>query len=110
MTMQQQNQEQRPRVPTGYRFTPTPEELIRFYLNPWVTTNHLFPANLFPPGIVCFADIYSADPDKITSQFPDHGHDGAWYFMCVARWKGGKAGTRMSRCVARVVQAQARRE
>ncbi|XP_062197376.1 NAC transcription factor 32-like [Phragmites australis] len=86
----------RPLVPPGYRFTPTPEELIRYYLDPWVTAR--LPAEL--QGIVCVADVYSADPDTLTSQFQRFGHDGNWYFLCVNRWKGGKAGTcRMNRCV-----------
>ncbi|TVU50805.1 hypothetical protein EJB05_02195, partial [Eragrostis curvula] len=83
----------RPVVPPGYRFTPLPEELIRCYLNPWVTGRHV------PDGVVVAADIYAEDPDALTSRFAHAGHDGNWYFLCVARWKGGKAGTRMNRCV-----------
>ncbi|XP_004978357.1 NAC domain-containing protein 26 [Setaria italica] len=89
-----------PGAPPGYRFAPTPRELILYYLNPWVAS----PAGQTPfgqtEGIVCAADVYSADPGTLTSGLRHFGHDdGNWYFLCVARWKDGNAGTRMSRAV-----------
>jgi hypothetical protein len=92
----QQQAAHRPCLPSGYRFNPTPEELIRCYLNPWVADGKT--AVLFN-GTVCVADIYDTDPDALTSRFQDSSHDGAWYFLCVVRWKYGKAGTRMNRRV-----------
>nr|TKV99176.1 hypothetical protein SEVIR_8G026200v2 [Setaria viridis] len=106
-----------PGAPPGYRFAPTPLELILCYLNPWVTS----PAGQTPfgepEGIVCAADVYSADPGTLTSGLRHFGHgDGNWYFLCVARWKDGNAGTRMSRArrpgrrhVARLGEADRRR-
>jgi hypothetical protein len=90
----QQQAAHRPCLPSGYRFNPTPEELIRCYLNPWVADGKT--AVLFN-GTVCVADIYDTDPDALTSRFQDSSHDGAWYFLCVVRWKYGKPGTRMNR-------------
>ncbi|CAN6380493.1 unnamed protein product [Urochloa humidicola] len=99
---QQDRMEQRwPGAPPGYRFTPTARELIHYYLNPWVSN----PGNEAPPfgepeGVVCAADVYSADPGTLTSRLRHFGHDdGNWYFLCVARWKDGNVGTRMSRAV-----------
>ncbi|PVH33571.1 hypothetical protein PAHAL_8G024200 [Panicum hallii] len=88
-----------PDVPPCYRFTPTARELIRYYLNPWVVSPGQTPFGE-PEGVVCAADVYSADPDTLTSRLRRFGHDdGNWYFLCVARWKDGNAGTRMSRAV-----------
>ncbi|CAL4904333.1 unnamed protein product [Urochloa decumbens] len=90
-----------PGAPPGYRFTPTARELIHHYLNPWVSN----PGNESPPfgepeGVVCAADVYSADPGTLTSRLRRFGHDdGNWYFLSVARWKDGNVGTRMSRAV-----------
>nr|CAB3459308.1 unnamed protein product [Digitaria exilis] len=86
----------------GYRFKPKARELIQFYLNPWVTSS---PTSQAPPfgeaeRIVCAADVYSTDPGTLTSTLRHFGHDdGNWYFLCVARWKDGNVGTRMSRAV-----------
>ncbi|KAG2622910.1 hypothetical protein PVAP13_3KG018900 [Panicum virgatum] len=89
-----------PDVPPCYRFTPTARELIRDYLNPWVANPGQKPPFGEPEGVVCAADVYSADPGTLTSRLRRFGHDdGNWYFLCVARWKDGNAGTRMSRAV-----------
>ena len=89
-----------PDVPPCYRFTPTARELIRYYLNPWVANPGQTPPFGEPEGVVCAADVYSADPGTLTSRLRRFGHDdGNWYFLCVARWKDGNAGTRMSRAV-----------
>ena len=88
-----------PDVPPCYRFTPTAPELIRCYLNPWVANPGQTPFGE-PEGVVCAADVYSADPGTLTSRLRRFGHDdGNWYFLCVARWKDGNAGTRMTRAV-----------
>ena len=88
-----------PDVPPCYRFTPTAPELIRCYLNPWVANPGQTPFGE-PEGVVCAADVYSADPGTLTSRLRRFSHDdGNWYFLCVARWKDGNAGTRMSRAV-----------
>jgi hypothetical protein len=55
-----------PDVPPCYRFTPTARELIRYYLNPWVVSPGQTPFGE-PEGVVCAADIYSADPGTLTS-------------------------------------------
>ncbi|KAF8707147.1 hypothetical protein HU200_030388 [Digitaria exilis] len=87
----------------GYRFKPKARELIHHYLNPWVTRS---PTSQAPPfgeaeRIVCAADVYSTDPGTLTSRLSHFGHDdGNWYFLCVARWKDGNVGTRMSRAVS----------
>ncbi|KAF8664660.1 hypothetical protein HU200_054369 [Digitaria exilis] len=104
-TMEQQH-EQWPAgddVLPGYRFKPKARELIHHYLNPWVTRS---PTSQAPPfgeaeRIVCAADVYSTDPGTLTSRLSHFGHDdGNWYFLCVARWKDGNVGTRMSRAVS----------
>ena len=88
-----------PDVPPCYRFTPTARELIRYYLNPWVANPGQTPFGE-PEGVVCAADVYSADPGTLASRLRRFGHDdGNWYFLCVARWKDGNAGTRMTRAV-----------
>jgi hypothetical protein len=86
-----------PGAPPGYRFAPKPRELILCYLNPWVAGQPPFGE---AEGVMCAADVYSADPGTLTSRLRRFGHDdGNWYFLCVARWKDGNAGTRMSRAV-----------
>jgi hypothetical protein len=74
-----------PDVPPGYHFQPTHEELIRCYLNPWVTTAGQADFR----GVVCAADVYAEGPDALTARFRRHAHGGNWYFLCVARWKDG---------------------
>ncbi|CAN6374002.1 unnamed protein product [Urochloa humidicola] len=89
-----------PGAPPGYRFTPTARELIHHYLNPWVSNPDDTPPFGEPEGVVCAADVYSADPGTLTSRLRHFGHDdGNWYFLCVARWKDGNVSTRMSRAV-----------
>ncbi|RLM57878.1 NAC domain-containing protein 26-like [Panicum miliaceum] len=88
-----------PDVPPCYRFTPTARDLIRYYLNPWVASPGQTPFGE-PEGVVCAADVYSVDLGTLTSRLRRFGHDdGNWYFLCVARWKDGNAGNRMSRAV-----------
>ncbi|RLN27776.1 hypothetical protein C2845_PM05G06110 [Panicum miliaceum] len=71
-----------PDVPPCYRFTPTARELIRYYLNPWVANPGRTPFGE-PEGVVCAADVYSADPGTLTSRLRRFGHDdGNWYFLC----------------------------
>ncbi|KAF7033913.1 hypothetical protein CFC21_044979 [Triticum aestivum] len=85
-------------APPGFRFTPTREELIGYYLNPWVADPGKTPVAELR-GIVCVADIYGEDPAALTSRHRRFGHDdGNWYFLCVARWKGAVGG-RASRAV-----------
>ncbi|KAM3355381.1 hypothetical protein ACQJBY_025887 [Aegilops geniculata] len=85
-------------APPGFRFMPTPEELIRYYLDPWVADPGNTPAGELQ-DIVCIADIYGEDPAALTSRHRRFGHDdGNWYFLCVARWKGA-VGSRASRTV-----------
>ncbi|KAF7040815.1 hypothetical protein CFC21_050690 [Triticum aestivum] len=85
-------------APPGFRFTPTPEELINFYLDPWVADPGKTPVGE-RQGIVCVADVYGEDPAALTSRHRRFGHDdGNWYFLCMARWKGAVGG-RASRAV-----------
>ncbi|VAH70268.1 unnamed protein product [Triticum turgidum subsp. durum] len=85
-------------APPGFRFTPTPEELINFYLDLWVADPGKTPV-FERQGIVCVADIYGEDPAALTSRHRRFGHDdGNWYFLCVTRWKGAVGG-RASRTV-----------
>ncbi|KAG2614779.1 hypothetical protein PVAP13_3NG007600 [Panicum virgatum] len=72
-----------PDVPPCYRFTPTAPELIRCYLNPWVANPGQTPFGE-PEGVVCAADVYSADPGTLTSRLRRFGHDdgnygGTWH-------------------------------
>ncbi|KAF7033912.1 hypothetical protein CFC21_044978 [Triticum aestivum] len=86
-------------APPGFRFTPTQEELILYYLDPWVADPGKTPDGE-RLGIVCVADVYGEDPAALTSRHWRFGHDdGNWYFLCVARWKGNRAGGRASRTV-----------
>ncbi|KAF7033909.1 hypothetical protein CFC21_044975 [Triticum aestivum] len=86
-------------APPGFRFTPTREELIRYYLDPWVADPGKTPV-AESQGIICVADIYGEDPAALTSRHRRFGHDdGNWYFLCVSRWKGNRAGGRTSRTV-----------
>nr|CDM85434.1 unnamed protein product [Triticum aestivum] len=85
--------------PPGFRFTPTREELIRYYLDPWVADPGKTPVGELQ-GIVCVAYVYGEDPAALTSWHRRFGHDdGNWYFLCVARWKGNRPGGRASRAV-----------
>lgn len=95
MEPQHQPPERRPTVPPGFHFTPSPEELIHSYLNPWITGQPLDELE----GIVCSADVYSRDPATLTKKFKNFCYDGHWYFFCVSKWKEGKTGGRVSRCV-----------
>ncbi|VAH86485.1 unnamed protein product [Triticum turgidum subsp. durum] len=86
-------------APPGFRFTPMREELIRYYLDPWVADPGKTPVGE-GQGIVCVADIYGEDPSALTSRHRCFGHDDrTWYFLCVARWKGNRPGGRASRAV-----------
>lgn len=88
-------------VPPGYRFKPTPRELIQCYLEPWVATEpgHQSPGEFY--GILAAADVYGEDPRTLASRFQHIAHDdGNWYFLSVARWKDGNASSkRMNRAV-----------
>ncbi|XBI33539.1 hypothetical protein VPH35_056847 [Triticum aestivum] len=79
-------------APRGFRFTPTREELILYYLDPWVGDPGKTPIGE-RQGIVCVADVYSEDPAAHTSRHRRFGHDDSnWYFLCMARWKGAMGG------------------
>ncbi|KAL5225904.1 hypothetical protein ABZP36_012543 [Zizania latifolia] len=86
-----------PEVPPGYHFTPTPEELVHHYLNPWITGQPLGELE----KIVRHADVYGSEPGRLTEEHRRFGHDGHWYFFSVAKWKGTcrGAGARFNRCV-----------
>ncbi|XP_066333158.1 NAC domain-containing protein 58-like [Miscanthus floridulus] len=88
-------------APPGYRFKPTPRELIQCYLEPWVATEpgHQSPGEFY--GIMAAADVYGEDPGTLASRFQHIAHDdGNWYFLSVARWKDGNASSkRMNRAV-----------
>ncbi|CAD6258391.1 unnamed protein product [Miscanthus lutarioriparius] len=82
-------------APPGYRFKPTPRELIQCYLEP----GHQSPGEFY--GIMAAADVYGEDPGTLASRFQHIAHDdGNWYFLSVARWKDGNARSkRMNRAV-----------
>jgi hypothetical protein len=88
-------------APPGYRFKPTPRELIQCYLEPWVATEpgHQSPGEFY--GIMAAADVYGEEPGALASRFQHIAHDdGNWYFLSVARWKDGNASSkRMNRAV-----------
>uniref|UniRef100_A0A0E0MJF5 NAC domain-containing protein n=1 Tax=Oryza punctata TaxID=4537 RepID=A0A0E0MJF5_ORYPU len=76
-------------VPSGYYFAPKPEQLIRDYLNQWITGRPIEELR----GIVRVADVYGSDPAALTKAHKAYGHDGkSWYFLTVAKWKGGRGG------------------
>lgn len=87
-------------VPSGYFFVPKPEQLIRDYLNHWITGRPIEELR----DIVREADVYGSDPATLTEAHRAYGHDGkSWYFLTVAKWKGGRGGAgtagRLNRCV-----------
>ncbi|XP_006664975.2 NAC domain-containing protein 68-like [Oryza brachyantha] len=85
-------------VPSGYRFSPTPVELIRDYLNPWIVGRPIEELR----DIVRRGDVYGSDPAKLTEEHKEYGHGGNWYFLSIAKWKGrrGAGGRgRTNRCV-----------
>ncbi|KAG8049569.1 hypothetical protein GUJ93_ZPchr0009g311 [Zizania palustris] len=73
-----------PEVLPGYRFMPTPEELVHCYLNRWITGQPLGELE----KVVRHADVYASEPDKLTEEHRRFGHAGTWYFFSVAKWKG----------------------
>ncbi|EAZ17383.1 hypothetical protein OsJ_32907 [Oryza sativa Japonica Group] len=65
-------------VPSGYFFVPKPEQLIRDYLNHWITGR---PSEELR-DIVREADVYGSDPATLTEAHSAYGHDGkSWYFL-----------------------------
>jgi hypothetical protein len=73
-----------PRLPPGYHFTPSAEELVHSYLEPWIAGQPLGEL----ASVVCVADVYGSDPAALTERFREFGHDGQhWYFLCVTKWK-----------------------
>uniref|UniRef100_A0A0D9XNX6 NAC domain-containing protein n=1 Tax=Leersia perrieri TaxID=77586 RepID=A0A0D9XNX6_9ORYZ len=89
------------KVPPGFRFEPTHEELISDYLNHWITGRPIEELH----GIVVKADVYGTDPGTLTQAHEEYAHVGkttkAWYFLSVAKWKGNKRGNagRNNRCI-----------
>nr|ABA91403.1 hypothetical protein LOC_Os11g04470 [Oryza sativa Japonica Group] len=59
-------------VPSGYFFVPKPEQLIRDYLNHWITGR---PSEELR-DIVREADVYGSDPATLTEAHSAYGHDG----------------------------------
>ncbi|KAF0897183.1 hypothetical protein E2562_034231 [Oryza meyeriana var. granulata] len=87
------------KLPLGFRFQPTPEELIGGYLNHWIAGRPIEELC----NIVRRADVYGSHPAKLTEEHKEFGHDGKWYFLSIAKWKGGRgaagAAGRINRCV-----------
>uniref|UniRef100_A0A0D9XWR1 NAC domain-containing protein n=1 Tax=Leersia perrieri TaxID=77586 RepID=A0A0D9XWR1_9ORYZ len=89
------------KVPPGFRFEPTHEELISDYLNHWITGRPIEELH----GIVVKADVYGTDPATLTQAHEEYAHVGkttkAWYFLSVAKRKGNKRGNagRNNRCI-----------
>ncbi|KAL5204471.1 hypothetical protein ABZP36_009342 [Zizania latifolia] len=84
-----EHDQEQPEVPPGYHFTPTPEELVHFYLNRWITGQPLGELE----NIVRHADVYTSEPTKLMEEHMRFGHAGTWYFFSVAKWKGTCKGT-----------------
>ncbi|EAZ19581.1 hypothetical protein OsJ_35158 [Oryza sativa Japonica Group] len=59
-------------VPSGYFFVPKPEQLIRDYLNHWITGRPIEELR----DIVREADVYGSDPATLTEAHRAYGHDG----------------------------------
>jgi hypothetical protein len=88
-------------VPSGYFFVPKPEQLIRDYLNHWITGR---PSEELR-DIVREADVYGSDPATLTEAHSAYGHDGkSWYFLTVAKWKGGRGGASKETMTEQTIQ------
>lgn len=52
-------EEWKQQIPPGFRFIPTDEEILQYYLFRYVTGNYIL------PGIIPLVDLYECDPDYL---------------------------------------------
>ncbi|RCV34894.1 hypothetical protein SETIT_7G195000v2 [Setaria italica] len=79
------------KYPVGFRFKPTLQELVEFYLLPKLLDNPTVPNDA-----VIEADAYECDPEILTKRYEARGADENWYFLSPRsrRYPGGDRPTR----------------
>ncbi|XP_010322975.1 NAC domain-containing protein 2-like [Solanum lycopersicum] len=84
-------EEWKQQIPPGFRFIPTDEEILQYYLFRYVTGNYIL------PGIIPLVDLYECDPDYL----PGVNMDGEYTYFFTKRDRKYVNGTKNTSRVTR---------